>query len=238
MHRRRVVLLGTGTGVGKTYVASQLARAWRRMGIRTLALKPIESGVPAGTWLDPSSDAGRLKAEADGGSAPLYAFSEPVSPHLAAQGVGMRIDLRALVDWVWERENEFFGLDSSAPGGITLIESAGGAFSPLNEEAVNLDLGHLLQPALLVLIAPDSLGVLHDVGATLRAMAPTPPTLVALSAARPPDQSTGRNATELERIVFPRLGPAAPYDRVVLTISADEKADVLADRLAQMLPPP
>src|SRR5690606_2742750 len=109
--------------------------------------------------------------------------------------------------------------------------------SPLNEEAVNVDLGLLLQPALLVLIAPDSLGVLHDVGATLRAMAPNPPTLVALSEARAPDQSTGRNATELERVVFPHLGALAPYDRVVLTISADEKADVLADRIARMLPP-
>lgn len=238
MHRRRVVLLGTGTGVGKTYVAAQLARAWRRMGIRTLALKPVESGVSPHGWLDPRSDAGQLKAQADGGAAPLYAFSEPVSPHLAARNAGMCIELRALVEWVWERENEFFGLDSTAPSGITLIETAGGAFSPLNEEAVNVDLGLLLQPALLALIAPDSLGVLHDVGATLRAMAPNPPTLVALSEARPPDQSTGRNATELEQVVFPRLGPAAPYDRVVLTISADEKADVLADRIAQMLPPP
>lgn len=238
MHRRRVILLGTGTGVGKTYVAAQLVRAWRRMGIRTLALKPVESGVPPGTWLDPSTDAGRLSAEADGGAPPLYAFPEPISPHLAAQGAGMRIDLRAIGDWVRERENEFFGLDSGAPGGITLIESAGGAFSPLNEDAVNLDLAHSLQPALIVLIAPDSLGVLHDVGASLRAMAFSPPALVALSAARAPDESTGRNAQELERIVFPRLGNAAPYDRVVITISADEKADVLADRITQLMLPP
>lgn len=234
MHRRRVILLGTGTGIGKTYVATQLVQAWRRMGIRTLALKPVESGVPAGTWLDPTTDAGRLKAEADGGAPPLYAFPDPVSPHLAAQGAGMRIDLRAIGEWVRQRENEFFGLSSDSPGGITLIESAGGTFSPLNEDAVNFDLALYLQPALTVLVAPDSLGVLHDVGASLRAMSYSPPTLVALSAARPPDESTGRNATELERVVFPRLGNAAPYDRQVIVISADEKADFLAARINQL----
>jgi len=69
------------------------------------------------------------------------------------------------------------------------------------------------------------------VSATLRAMVSSPPTLVTLSAAREPDASTGRNATELERVVFPRLGPAAPHDRDVISISPDEKADVLADRL-------
>lgn len=234
MHRRRVILLGTGTGIGKTYVATQLVQAWRRMGIRTLALKPVESGVPLGTWLDPTTDAGQLSAEADGGAPPLYALPDPVSPHLAAQDAGMRIDLRAIGEWVRQRENEFFGLTSDAPSGVTLIESAGGAFSPLNEDAVNFDLALYLQPALTVLVAPDSLGVLHDVGASLRAMAHSPPTLVVLSAGRPRDESTGRNATELERVVFPRLGNAAPYDRQVTTISADEKADFLAARLNQL----
>lgn len=238
MHRRRVILLGTGTGVGKTYVATQLARAWRRMGIRTLALKPIESGVEPGALLDPTTDAGLLSEAADGGAPPLYAFAEPVSPHLAAQGVGVRIDLRAIGEWVWKLENHFFGMDADGPGGITLIESAGGVFSPLNEEAVNIDLALSLQPALLVLIAPDRLGVLHDVGATLRAMAVSPPAVVALSAASSPDESTGRNAQELERIVFPRLGQSAPHARQVIAISAGEKVDFLASRIHQLLPSP
>lgn len=238
MHRRRVILLGTGTGVGKTYIATQLAHAWRRMGIRTLALKPVESGVDPDACTGSTTDAGQLGAAADGGAAPLYAFPEPVSPHLAAQDAGMRINLRAMGDWVRERENHFFGVDSDGPGGITLIESAGGAFSPLNEEAVNFDLALYLQPALVVLVAPDSLGVLHDVGVCLHAMAICPPSLVALSAARAPDASTGRNATELERIVFPRLNNAAPHDRRVITVLADEKADFLAARVNELFPLP
>lgn len=238
MHRRRVILLGTGTGVGKTYVATQLCRAWQRTGTRTLALKPVESGIDPTRPLEATTDAGRLHEAADAGAAPLYALPEPISPHLAAQGAGMRIDLHAIGNWIRDKENEFFGLDPDGPGGISLIETAGGTFSPLNEQATNFDLALYLQPALILLVAPDSLGVLHDVSATLRAMASSPPTLVSLSAARNPDASTGRNATELERVVFPRLGGTAPHDRDVISISADEKADVLADRISRLLPAP
>jgi dethiobiotin synthetase len=146
----------------------------------------------------------------------------------------MRIDLGRVEAWVRAHEDNHFGADPEGTGGVTLIETAGGVFSPLNEESTNLDLALRLQPALLLLVAPDSLGVLHDVSATLRAMAGSPPALVALSAGRAPDASTGRNATELERVVFPRLGTAAPHDREVITISADEKADFLADRVLQL----
>lgn len=237
MHRRRVILLGTGTDVGKTYLGTQLVRAWRRSGISTLALKPVESGMVPSPVLSPDSDASRLAEGADEGAAPLYALPDPVSPHLAAQVAGVRIDLPSIRSWVHDREDRFFGADPEGTGGITLIESAGGTFSPLNEESTNFDLAFSLQPALVVLVAPDSLGVLHDVSAALRAMSASPPDVVALSAARGSDASTGRNAVELERVVFPRLGEAAPHDREVIAVSADEKADFLADRILHWLPP-
>ena len=44
----RVVVLGTGTDVGKSFVTARLAAALHASGRRTLALKPIESGVAAG----------------------------------------------------------------------------------------------------------------------------------------------------------------------------------------------
>lgn len=234
MHRRRVVLLGTGTNVGKTYVGVQLVRAWRRSGISTLGLKPVETGVDPQAPLALSTDAGRLKDAADLGGAPLYSFVPPVSPHLAAQAAGMRIDVGRVGAWVHDQEDKFFGSDPDGTGGVTLVETAGGTFSPLNEQGTNFDLAALLQPSLVLLIAPDSLGVLHDVGACLRAMAAAPPDLVVLSAARPKDASTGRNAQELERVVFPRLGAAAPRDREVVTISDGEKADFLADRVLSL----
>lgn len=221
--------MGTGTGVGKTYVGRQLALAWRRSGVATLALKPCESGYDSHN--PETSDASQLAEAAGAGAPPLYFWPDPVSPHLAARRNEQVIELRAILDWVRGQEDLAFGADPVGTGGITLIETAGGVFSPLGSGFTNLDLALRLQPALVVLAAPDSLGVLHDVTATLRAMAPLRPQLLALSQSRAPDASTGTNAAELENVVFPSLGTAAPLDRSVIGIYAGEKADLLADRL-------
>lgn len=233
MHRRRVVLLGTGTGVGKTYLGQEILRAWRRAGVSTLGLKPIESGY------DPAqpegSDAGALCESAHAGAPPLYALRAPISPHLAAEREGSSIEPQKVTDWVRSQEDSFFGADPAGTGGVTLIETAGGAFSPLGRGLTNLDLAERLLPALLVLAAPDSLGVLHDVTATLRAMAPRRPDFVVLSQARPVDASSGTNGAELERVVFPALGATAPKDSEVVTLFVGDKADFVADRILRKL---
>jgi dethiobiotin synthetase len=201
----RVVMLGTGTDVGKTYVTERLAA-----GVRTrasvMALKPIESGVLEGS----PGDAQRI-ARAAGHMAQLstWRFARPVSPHLAAREQGQSIDVGSVVQWIEATER-----DSSAR--LTLIETAGGACSPLAPGVTNIELARALEPALWVLIAPDSLGVLHDVTATLRAL-PRPPDAVVLTAARPRDASSGSNARELETLkiapvlcVVERDGAALP----------------------------
>ena len=184
----RVVMLGTGTDVGKTYVTERLA-AGLRFRASVLALKPIESGVVEGT----RGDAQRI-AQAAGHPAPLspWRFERPVSPHLAAREQGHTIDVGAVVEWIEECER-------ASPARVTLIETAGGVCSPLAPGATNLELAQSLEPALWILIAPDSLGVLHDVTATLRAL-PRTPDAVVLSAARPGDASSGSNAAELETL--------------------------------------
>jgi dethiobiotin synthetase len=145
------------------------------------------------------------------------------------------IEARAILDWVRGNEDRAFGADPLGVGGVTLIETAGGAFSPLGNGLTNFDLAVKLQPALLVVVAPDSLGVLHDVTATLRSMADSRPHLLALSQSREPDASTGTNAAELENVVFPSLKKHAPADPTVINIYAGEKADLLADRLLRQL---
>ena len=181
----RIVMLGTGTDVGKTYVTSCLARALRER-TTVLALKPIESGVAAGEL----GDAGRI-AEAAGHAAVLspWRMLRGVSPHLAAREQGVALAVDDVARWVAAEER-------SAGAAVSLVESAGGAFSPLGVGTSNVDLALALEPALWLLVAPDALGVLHDLTATLRAL-PRAPDAVLLSGARPADQSTGTNATEL-----------------------------------------
>jgi dethiobiotin synthetase len=189
----RVVILGTGTDVGKTYVTACIARGLRERA-SVLALKPIESGAPAGV----AGDAGTIAAAA--GHAPRlspWRFPSPVSPHLAAREQGATVDVASVAAWVAQQE-------AVAQPAVSLVELAGGVFSPLGQGATNEDLALALEPALWLLVAPDALGVLHDVTATLRAMRRAPDALL-LSGARKADQSTGSNAVELSRLGIARV---------------------------------
>ena len=202
----RVVMLGTGTDVGKTYVTERLAA-----GVRTrasvIALKPIESGVVEGS----PGDAQRI-AQAAGHAAPLptWRFARPVSPHLAAREQGQDIEVGSIVHWIERAER-------AGGARVTLIETAGGACSPLAPGVTNIDLAQALEPALWVLVAPDSLGVLHDVTATLRAL-PRTPDAVVLTAARPRDASSGSNARELETLKIARVLCVVERDSAALPL--------------------
>jgi dethiobiotin synthetase len=189
----RVVILGTGTDVGKTYVTACLARGLREHRA-VVALKPIESGVTAGVV----GDAGVIAAAA--GHRPAlspWRFARPVSPHLGARETGTPIAVAEVAAWVREQEQI-----ARAP--ISLVELAGGAFSPLGLGVTNVSLAQALEPALWLLVAPDALGVLHDVTATLRALPRAPDALV-LSGSRAPDQSTGSNARELASLAIAQV---------------------------------
>jgi dethiobiotin synthetase len=209
-------MLATGTGVGKTYTTAAIARALRAASRRVVALKPVESGVEESSL--PQSDAALL-AEASGGSiAHCYALREPVSPHLAARRASIHLDLARLVAFVREREN---GAE------LSLVESAGGVFSPLGDGVTNADFAQALArcdgtPTEPILVAPDRLGVLHEVHSTLlalKAVGAGRVRAVLLSAPSEVDASTGTNAAELERVVFPHLAEAAPLESHVSTVA-------------------
>jgi dethiobiotin synthetase len=202
----RVVVLGCGTGVGKTRVSVALTHELTRAGRATLGLKPIESGVrydargPA-----PGSDAHALAAASSGRIEvphPLYALERPVSPHLAARAAGVEISVSAVAEWVSLVERNMTPLVVAHMAHWTVVESAGGVFSPISPSATNFDLALALDPAIWILVAADALGALHDVSATLLAMRARrrPPDHVVLSAAREPDASTGSNARELSAL--------------------------------------
>jgi dethiobiotin synthetase len=196
---QRIVVLGTGTGVGKTYFSTRLVESLVRSGYDTLALKPIESGVTPGAS---DSDAARLAAASGRPAGHCYALPDPISPHLAARRAGVSLDLDRVASWVREHE----AASVRAPD-FVLIESAGGAFSPLGDAITNFDLAKRLDPALWLLVAPDSLGVLHEVRSCLLALEALGrrPDHVALCQARALDESSGTNAAELERLGITRV---------------------------------
>ena len=92
-------------------------------------------------------------------------------------------------------------------------------FTPLAPSATNFELACALEPALWVLVAPDALGVLHDVRVTWEACARRGrvPDYLVLSAARPADASTGTNAHELRTLGIASPLQALPHDSADLS---------------------
>jgi dethiobiotin synthetase len=227
----RLIVLGCGTGVGKTRFSLALLRALAARGVPTVGLKPIESGIDPGAGSMPGTDAAALRTAATlspSNSRPLYALAAPVSPHLAAKAEGLRIDERLAASWVRHAESEVATHVVPYMAVWSVVETAGGVFSPLSATATNLELALALEPATWVLVAADALGVLHDVSATLQAMRARnrAPDHLVLCAARAPDASTGTNATELAA-----LGIATPS--AVLARDDDRGLDALVALLLE-----
>ena len=189
---RFVVVVGTDTGVGKTYVAAGLARLLVASGLRVVAIKPFESGCRPG--MEELED-GHLLARATGQPSPTRALCRlvaPLAPPLAADREGRTLDFETAVAEV-RRQSE--GAD------LVLVEGAGGALSPLTWDHHNLDLVQALQ-ARVVLVARDGLGTLNHTLLTLDAMArrAIEPTAIVLSGNQNSDESTGSNGASLARL--------------------------------------
>jgi dethiobiotin synthetase len=189
---RRLVVLGTGTGVGKTHVARAVARALGQSG-PVLALKPVETGAP-------HSDARELDAlnPFPVKPHPLYALDPPISPHLAARQASQIVEIASIIQWISAQES----LLGDAPESWTVIETAGGVLSPLSPAARNFELALALEPAEWLLVAPDALGVLNQLSLAMTALAKLgrKPDAVVLSSPPPGDASTGTNAAELSAL--------------------------------------
>lgn len=180
-----VVITGTGTAIGKTHAAEALILAWTRRG-SVIGLKPVESGVRD------QADAARLAAVSSFHvkQSSAYRLAAPLSPHLAARDEGIAIRIDSIVADVFCARKAVE---------TTVVELAGGLFTPLADGVSNADLIVALAPDSVLLVAPDRLGVLHDVAATVRAAAAMSVRLdgVVLVAPDRRDASTGRNASEL-----------------------------------------
>jgi dethiobiotin synthetase len=187
-----LLITGTDTGIGKTWVARALSHALVAAGRKVVAVKPVESGCnPSGSHLED----GALLAAATGQAAPraaLFRFTAAVAPALAAEREGQDIDLDTLV-------LQIEGLSRGAD--VLLVEGAGGLLSPVTWEWTVVDLARLLGAAALV-VAGDRLGTINHTQLTLSALELAGIDLVGVvfTAPETPDESTGTNAAAIERL--------------------------------------
>lgn len=207
-----VVVTGTDTGVGKTWVTAALARTLVRRGLRVVATKPIETGCSGDAA---ATEDGAILAEATGQAAPLAALLRlrtPVAAPVAADLEGASIDLDTIVDSV-------VSLGDGAD--VVLVEGAGGLCSPLSWEADLVDVAKLLDAGVLV-VGSDRLGVVNHVALTLNTIlgCEAEPLGVVLTAPEAADASTGTNAQTLRRILGDSCAMDA-YERVVTVARGD-----------------
>ena len=153
-------ITGTDTEVGKTYVASEIARQLTQRGLSVGVYKPVASGC---RWVDGelvSDDAVSLW-EAAGRPRTLrdvcpQCFEAPLAPPLAAAAAGEVVDQAKL------RE----GLAPWTKSDFLVVEGAGGLMSPLSNEDFVADLAHDFQMPLIV-VAANRIGVVNQTLQTL-----------------------------------------------------------------------
>ena len=218
MRGRLVLVSGTATGIGKTHFAAALLLAARKRVARVAGIKPVESGV--NRWVE--SDASTLSRYSSFHVKPFgYALPEAVSPHLAARRAGVRIETANL---------EVGIAGARADADLVVVELAGGLFTPLSDNILNADLAARCAADVLLLVAPDRLGALHDVLATVRAADAMDLRVGAIVMVAPElrDESTGSNADELARFLsipvlacFPRASIEDLTNLPAMTVIVD-----------------
>jgi dethiobiotin synthetase len=187
--RRLVVVVGTGTDVGKTWVAARLLIDLRAAGRTVAARKPAQS-------FDRDDDPARRDAAVLGAASgeepesvcpPHRWYEVPMAPPMAAEALGRPPfgmgDLLEEMSWPGARVD------------VGLVETAGGVRSPLAVDGDCAALSRALGPDLSVLVADAGLGTINAVRLTVEVL--DAPCVVVLNRFDPSSDLHARNVVWL-----------------------------------------
>jgi dethiobiotin synthetase len=159
-----IFIAGSDTDVGKTYIASLLARQLRHSGKRVGVYKPVASGCALENGVLVSQDALQLWSAAgyplDLDAVCPQRFVAPFAPNLAAKLEGREVDRDLLISGAsrWHGHCD-----------VLIAEGAGGLMSPIADAFLNIDLAIALAPVRLVIVVANRLGAIHQSLATCAA---------------------------------------------------------------------
>ena len=229
---RRLLVTGTDTGVGKTFVSAGLCAWLRARGEDVLGFKPVESGTNENDGVP--GDAELLARCCGTGlqACNVYALAEPLAPMVAARREGATIEV-ARLDSAFER--------ASAASDFLIVEGVGGALVevadglPVADLAVRWNL-----PALVV--AANRLGVLSHTLLTVEALQSRGVSVLGVVlntvSEGPPGLAERTNQEELERL----LPPEVPLLPTCSFVAAEERgrpaslAQGVAELAGQLFP--
>ena len=184
-----IVVTGTDTEVGKTWVTVELALALQDRGAPVVIRKPVQSFDPG----ERTTDADIL-AEASGED-PIAVcpghrrYPLAMAPPMAADALGgPQLKLDELV------------AEMNLPSeGVALVEGVGGACSPLAHDGDSVDLAHSLAADLVVLVSRAGLGTINSVRLAAMALDGLP-TIVYLNRFNPADTLHAANGSWLTEV--------------------------------------
>ena len=164
MARKGIFITGTDTGVGKTYLGTQLVAVLHRLGVNAVPRKPVESGchringilVPqdANQYLEAVNRIFSLEAVCP------FRFEPAISPQRAGRLAERQVYLEDIAARC---------LSETSSDDFLVVEGAGGFYSPLCEDGLNSDLAKKLELPVL-LVAQDKLGCINHILLTIEAI--------------------------------------------------------------------
>jgi dethiobiotin synthase len=167
---RLVLVVGTGTEVGKTWVAARLAQALRRRGLIVAARKPVQSYGPGDTHPTDAEVLAEATGEQVGKVCPMHRwFPLAMAPPMAAEALGRP---------AWKVADIVAELRWQQPLGVGLVETAGGVRSPIAADGDSVTLAEAVHPEHVVLVADAGLGTISGVRLAAGALARWPLTVV------------------------------------------------------------
>ncbi len=164
---RLVVVVGTTTDVGKTWVSCRLLALLTARGLSVSARKPAQSFSPADLTDGVPTDAdllARASGERVDEVCPSHRwYPRALAPPMAAEALGRPpIHVADLVAGMAWSPDVAFGL----------VETAGGTRSPIAHDGDGASLAHRLAPDAVILVADAALGAIHAVRSSADALAP------------------------------------------------------------------
>ena len=170
---RLVLVVGTGTEIGKTWVSCQVLERLRRAGLQVAARKPAQSFDPSDLEAGQPTDADLLARATAEEPAEVCAdhrwYPVALAPPMAADRLGLPpVRLDDLVE------------ELAWPEGVAvgLVETAGGVRSPIAHDGDAVNLARRLAPDLVLLVADAGLGTINAIRTCAAPLAPLAPLVV------------------------------------------------------------
>jgi dethiobiotin synthetase len=162
---KTLLVTGTDTGVGKTWVTSLLVRFFRQQGICTGAYKPVCSGAELSStgevlWADIEALRSACGTDPEIDLVCPQRFHAAVAPNIAARMENREVDSRLLIHGAARWESLVDQL---------IIEGAGGIFCPLSDQLTVMDVAVELNTPTIV-VAANRLGVINHTRLTVEAL--------------------------------------------------------------------